>query len=692
MFYSHLFKFIPRKLLLVLVLISAGICEASAQQTDFQINLGDDSRIIYNLSKGSYTVICNGSELIKNAYLICKTDTIIDSRQAGKAAISVSDFKTALGKGKLYTVRFSGNKNLRQLFYVFPGRKYFITRLELTGTAAAGYMAPLVADNLKLKETGDNRALFVPFDNDMWTRFNAAPLEQADFNSSEVTAIYNADNNRGLVIGSLEQDVWKSGIALKGNSSTGLSSINVFAGLSDSVVTHDRIPHGKVLPVKGKVYSPQVLIGYFDDWRTGLETYARSVRDIHPRSIFDWKLPTPMGWNSWGVLKEKVTYEQAIQVVDFFADSLKNYRTVDNTLFIDLDSFWDNMTPGGIGGDITKLKAFVEHCKLKGLKPGIYWAPFTDWGKTDSRIDGDSSGYTYGQLWTTQNGRMLDIDGGRALDPTHPATRHRISYTINLMKALGFEMIKIDFLGHAAQEADKFYDPAVTTGMQAYKRGMEYLDSVLGRQMLVYAAISPTLATARYAHMRRVACDAWSSIDHTEYTLNSTGYGWWQSHLYDYIDADHVVFGQEEDGVNRARFASALVTGTVITGDDFSSAGKWRTTARHLLQNKNLLQVTKDGKSFRPLKANTGNRGVELFVKTVGKDVYIACFNYSDKTKTVKLPVTIFQARFKGWKWEELFSGKQSAGTGGMVVNIPSRDAAIYLFRDCFENPVSARR
>ncbi len=39
------------------------------------------------------------------------------------------------------------------------------------------------------------------------------------------------------------------------------------------------------------------------------------------------------------------------------------------------------------------------------------------------------------------------------MDPTHPATRDRIAYLIKRFRETGFEMIKIDFIGHAAIEA-----------------------------------------------------------------------------------------------------------------------------------------------------------------------------------------------------------------------------------------------
>ena len=243
---------------------------------------------------------------------------------------------------------------------------------------------------------------------------------------------------------------------------------------------------------------------------------------------------------------------------------------------------------------------------------------------------------------------------------------------------MGFEMIKIDFLGHGAQEADKFYDGNVTTGMQAFRQGMKFLDSVLGKQMLVYAAISPNMATARYVHARRIACDAFSSLEHTAYTMNSTGYGWWQSFIYNYMDADHVVFGKEDDGVNRARLAAALVTGSLFTGDDYSSAGKWTNTAKQLLQNKDLLAVIRDGKSFRPVYANTGDQGVSLFIKSTGNAVYIAHFNYTGQPESFTLPTGLLKGMGQQPVITELFTGQPVMGGPALKINTPPQDVRLY--------------
>lgn len=72
-------------------------------------------------------------------------------------------------------------------------------------------------------------------------------------------------------------------------------------------------------------------------------------------------------------------------------------------------------------------------------------------------------------------------------------------------------MIKLDFLGHGAIEADSFYDKTVTTGMQAFKKGMEFIVDQAGGQMLIYASICPNMATAPYVHMRRISCDSFNS-------------------------------------------------------------------------------------------------------------------------------------------------------------------------------------
>jgi len=661
------------------LLLSAENTYAQKKKSSLTIPFGTNDKIVVDLSAGTYSVVLNGTETVKNAYAKGKVaGEEYDSRQYKKHKYTITTIKNSIEDAKLYTILHEGAHPLQQLFYVYPSKNYFVTELKLK-TDKSNYLAPLVADNLELHQTGDNRALFVPFDNDTWVRYNASKMEQADFVSSEVSAFYNNDNNKGIIVGSLEQNVWKSGIETKGNGASSLSDLTVFSGFSDAKVTRDSMPHGAVLAENGYVRSAKFFVGDFNDWRDGMETFAQVKEAVEPRYIFSWKSATPMGWNSWGVLQTKINLEKAKSVVDFFADSCKGFRNADNTLFMDLDAFWDNMTPHGLSGDVSQLETFVNYCKEKGFKPGVYWTPFADWGKRKGKkIEG--SNYSYGETWTLQNGKPFDTDNGRAMDPTHPGTKDRIVYTLNRLKNIGFEMIKIDFLAHGAAEGDKFYDPKVTTGMQAYKQGMEFLDSVLDGKMLVYAAISPNMATARYVHSRRIACDAFSAIDNTEYTLNSTGYGWWQNELYNFMDADHVVFANAGENVNRARFVAAVVTGALITGDDYAATGPWHEMAKKLLQNKDFLAIVKHGKTFRPIDANTDNKGVNLFTQSLDGKQYVAAFNYTKEPKEYNIPLERLAAQGSGaHQLKELFGGQVSPVENGVLkIKVGASDAVMF--------------
>lgn len=649
------------------------------KDTVIAMPFGKSDRILYSLNAGTYTVVFGGKQTIKEAFAEYGGAMPGKSTDAGQRKYAVTAIRDAWGKGRLHSIeQFRDGVRIQQLFYVYPGKPFFFVQVKVYGkNVATNYISPLTASEVMIEGAGDKRGLAVPFDNDMWVRYDAQLLEKASYTSSEVTALYNNDNRRGLIIGSVEHTVWKSGIKVQYSGNDRLS-VSAFGGLSDSVITHDKIMHGKVSTNDTLCSSPKIMVGMFDDWRNGIEEYARANKLAEPPVIAAREKATPMGWNSWGAIQNKINLDKAKRVVDFFSDSCKGFRNEDGTLYVDLDSFWDNMANGGINGDVSALKEFVQYCRSKNFKPGIYWAPFTDWGKHDRKVEGSTS-WNYPATWTRQNGRTMDVDGALAMDPTHPATRARMVTYISRFKELGFDMIKVDFLGHAALESDRFYDRAVTTGMQAYRAGMEFLDSVLDNKMLVYAAISPTMATARYVHMRRIGCDAFSAIDNTEYTLNSTGYGWWQSSLYDYIDADHVVFNKETAGANRARLASALVTGTLITGDDFATTGAWSEAAKRLLQNKDLLSVVKDGHSFRPLEANTGNSGVVLFTKTVKGAIYLAAFNYNNTGRKYTISPARLGLKGAEWKIKELFSQASSTITGNLELDLPAADAVIYM-------------
>ena len=364
-------------------------------------------------------------------------------------------------------------------------------------------------------------------------------------------------SRKGLIVGSIEHDIWKTGVRTT-TASNAITSLEIFGGYTSSK-TRDVLPHGKISGTTIK--SPKIFAGIFSDWRDGLESYAKANAIVAPPRV--WKGGVPFGWNSWGKLQGKISFAKAVQVSDFFANNLPQFKN-DGVVYIGLDSGWNKFSDA-------ELKQFVDHCHANHQEAGIYFTPFSLWhGSDESNIAGTN--YKFKNDFLYANGQKQILDGGFALDPTHPGTKKLIASTIARFKKAGFKYVKADFLTHGALEADYFYDPKVTTGIQAYNVGMKFVADTLGKDMYLNESISP-LFPAQYANSRRIACDTFGDISKIEYTLNSLTYGWWLSGVYDFNDADHIVLDGYSEGENRARVTSSAITGIFISGDDFSGGG-----------------------------------------------------------------------------------------------------------------------
>lgn len=642
--------------------LSTGSWEVGFDKETKGIRIKKDSKLIY-----------------ENVYATYKlADQLISTKQYANVTVKKETVNDVFGNGSVLKLTYTQKDlpTLVQSIYVYPEKEFVLTDFTIEGDQemASNYMAPVNIDKMQpvLEKEGDNRALFIPFDNDKWIRYQSHPLTFDELTSYEVTSIFNNQSRNGIVVGSVEHDNWKTAIVMGKGDRNNIGKLVCYGGVADEL-TRDSKPHGAL---KGKrIKSPKVFLGYFNDWRTGLETYGKANATVTPPK--SWKKAVPFGWNSWGALQFNLTYKKALEVSDFFKANLQNNHFVnpDNTVVIWLDSGWNAFKE-------EELKDFADHCKANGQVPGIYWTPFTDWGRNPEREMQDAPGNKFKDVYLYANGQPQELDGAYAIDPTHPAIETQMKKISELFRRTGFEYVKMDFMTHGAMEADKWYNGEIQTGIQAYNYGMKLLDQYFG-DMYMNLSISPVFP-AQYAESRRIACDAWNKIKDTEYTMNATSYGWWQQYIYQFNDADHIVLRDASEGENRARITSGVITGIYITGDDFSAAGPEdvKERARKFLTNAEVNAVA-TGKAFYPIEGN-GEQSENIFVRhDEDGTCYLAVFNYTEQEQksSVSLSRIGLEAE-KGYQVKELWSGKSVPVKNSFDITVPAKDVLLFRYKN----------
>jgi alpha-galactosidase len=644
-----------------------------------------------NSKNGQADIFYNSLPLILQSQLSFKeSGDQYFSENLALDTILESGLNDIFGIGKLIQViAATANHEIKvtRNFYLYENKEFVLTdfNIESARELSSNYMAPIYSNaSSYFLPSEENQTLTVPYDNDKWVRYQSMDFG-VPLSGYEVSAFFNTGTREGLIIGSIEHDAWKTGIRATTLAGNVLSRLEAFGGVTSNE-TRDVLPHGSM---KGtKIKSPKMMLGYFSDWRRGMETYADLNEQVAPK--LPWSKGKVFGWNSWGAIQTNLSYTNATEVSAFFADHLQNNNfSNDSTVYIGLDSYWDNIT-------YSNLVKFVKECKTRGQNAGIYWTPFVDWSKDPNRLVEGSSGVYYRDIYLYANGNHQEIAGAWAIDPTHPATKRRADLYLNRFLTQGFTFLKLDFMTHGSLESDSHYDPSVNTGMQAYNQGLKYMADYLNGRMFINFSISP-LFPSQYAHGRRIACDAYANISNTEYTLNSLTYGWWLDHVYTYNDADNVVFNGVSLGENRARATSSVITGIFIAGDDLSNSGysTAKTRATTYLTNAEVNRVARLSKAFFPVEAAHGSIASDMFMQNVEDTLYIAVFNYSstNTTKTIQMDRVGLKSG-TSYVVHELWSNTKSIKTDSWIEPVLKRDVKFLKIYEgtattVHENPVT---
>ena len=276
-----------------------------------------------------------------------------------------------------------------------------------------------------------------------------------------------------------------------------------------------------------------------------------------------------------------------------------------------------------------------------------------------------------------------------------------MEYFINKFKKWGYTYVKLDFINNGTLEADSFYNKNVTTGIQAYNEGMQYLSDLCGEDMFMALSIAPTFPS-QYGSSKRISCDAWGAMTErdwgtTGYMLNSLSFGWWLDRVYPFNDADHILLYKAEEaadyqeGANRARVTSAVITGIYMLGDNFSKSGRIpgtqdaRDKAVQVTDNKEINDIARIGKSFYPIEGYTADlpqRAESTFMYETEECVYIAVFNFSKtehKTGHISMD-RVSSVKLNKASVKELWTSQSNMmiENNQLAYSVPPQDARVY--------------
>lgn len=715
-------KIYIRSLLLCML---AMVIAVAVKAEDFTLTEGKWT-VTYSDSVKGLAIGYNGKPLLNNAYASVQYNkkgssatSTIRSGTTLKPTITSREVSDEQGVGRCYQFAYSRNGvTMKHLLTFYADRPYMTASVALESNEGteleSRQMVAMAVDGESRPFNGvSNRVLWVPFDNDGHVKYNNFTLNNSETTSHEVTAIFDGESRYGLVVGSIDHDTWKSGIKIKGKDGCILSTLQCLSGYT-SDYTRDGRRHGKVCGTE--ITSARYFIGMYDDWREGLNAFASANALVATPA--EWTKGNPIGWSSWGVMQTVVNYKGVEATARFIKDSLYKYGFHDNfkKTVISLDAFAeDNISQADfkkLGTQVFSSKTYTENgVKKFGTNQtlGLYYGPFVVWEWIlDDKVKGTGVDgipeYTWRDVALKVNGALYKVpsNGGYAGDPTHPAVKANIEYTLKLWNSWGVKYIKIDFLNNGIMEGDSWYNPDVRTGVQAYNYGMKILlETAKLYDMYVVESISP-IFPFQYAHGRRVSCDRFSEMAESEYVMNAVSYGWWTDKLYAVNDPDHLVMckqghgAKETMGENRARATTGMVTGAFIFGDNFSLVGlkdgekpgyaeQSRKRAIEIMGNADINEYVRNNTgSFMPLYGDDPSESQvaeSFFVRDTKDYFYLAVFNYSGSTQ--KTGVVSFERM--GISFDDVaeikelwLSRKVEYDASGLKFSVPAKDVRVY--------------
>jgi hypothetical protein len=627
--------------------------------------------VSYDLSAGRYNVAYNGNALTMGAYSQADVrnesgrKTLYKSKDYPLGEVVVKDISDGFGNGKSLSVEriLTQSTAMIQTFYVYDGAEYLITDLKISSTdeISTNDMRQILSEKDGGARTvlGNMKKLSIletPFDNNEYEEFSPRPLSDPYYETVYgygFSMLFSEAEREALVVGALDNSVFKNALVAKRSlnlfKKAALDSLYMHFGklsyesrdYNNQNRTENTTEHGYI---SGKTLSsPRMFYGYFRDYRDGLEAFGDAAGTAE--QALRWEGNVPVGYNSWAALGFGMNYGTMTEMSDYIAENLPTYG--ENTdVYLNFDSGFDRLS-------LEERAAFPTYARANGQKAGAYWTPFTIWGGSDV-LDRTLTDYFGNPIADDDGNELKNRDivlrdktgqpisyGGYTIDLTHPAAFKKLDSFLEAILDWGYSYFKMDFINDGSMEGEHYDKSIAPTGLAAFNYGMrhirEYIENYTEQNnrdpFFINAAISP-IFSGQNLHSRRISCDVFEKIHHTEYLLNSLTYGWWMNgRIISVADPDHLVmyryFDSEDPAADQneanAAAVSRIIGGTLLMWSDNLAYPEARDRAESVLQNRGLMELAAKNQAFRPL--NSG-RSSEVFYLADGETLYVALFNF----------------------------------------------------------------
>ncbi len=646
----------------------------------FHLQAEEAISLVVNPDDGSYALGATGiSEEVLRASAAAKMNGIwIHASDYPKHEVSSKTQSGVLGKGKVWTLRYTGRRDLPDLEI----------RLLLYGDAPFAEMQVIAQNNAfeassvqafriieskgeRLLNLGGSakadRVLSDSFSEDrpaMQIR-DLADAEKEVHRAVGVQLIYNRESGRSWFIGALTSEKYLSVLRLRmaGVKSTDTQSYEVDSTgttelLEENSLEHapasDRVELSLPLAPGASLASERMLVSISSDYHHQLDTYARMIRDLHHARV---SAPTPLGWWSWTAYYFGLNQGTAITNAQWLGAHLKTlgysffhmdegyqfargeYATPDATLF-----------PEGV--------AQLEREVMKqGLTPGIWTAPF--------EVSERSYVYQQHPEWLVHNadgkpihlGKVTDdVDQLYALDTTHPGAQEYLTHTYQTLVAWGVRYIKMDFMEDSAVEG--YYYKPHTTALEAQRIGIETVRRAVGDDVLLDKDGCELLNPVGLVDMGRISQDTGHTFSSSKDAASGIAARYYMNRNYFLADPDAFsVSTQTVDdqnwhgGAKPLSFDEAAVSialsaisgGLYEIGDDLPTLGE-SGERMSLVENQDLIHMAKLGRASVPLDLMTYSREdgqPSLFLlKENTRESMLTIFNWTDGNRSHSLKLS----------------------------------------------------